>query len=183
MIAFLLCFSFIANGQAREEGGNPKRVSPVSENAGFKLDPDKIVVGGSFGILLGNITLIDISPTVGYLITDNLLLGVGGRYIYYSEKVTSTFTFKTDVYGANIFAQYFFLENFIAHLEYELLNLEDFSRPESRVNIFSIFVGGGYRSMIGSNSFASILLLYNLNDDINSPYTNPIIRINFGFGL
>jgi len=183
LLASILSFSFLANGQARENGDSPKRTTPIQKSAGFKLDPDRIVIGGGFWAQFGTITLVEISPTVGYLITDNFLAGVGGRYIYYSERVTSAFTFKTNVYGGSVFTQYYFLENFIAHLEYEVLNLEDFSEPETRVNINSLFVGGGYRSMIGSNAFASILLLYNLNDDLNSPYSNPVIRFNFGFGL
>ena len=149
---------------------------------GFRLDPDRIVIGGGFGAQFGNVTLLELSPTVGYLVKENWLVGVGGRYIYFEEK-TPFFTYKTNIYGANVFTQYFLFENFLAHVEYELLNTEDFYAPSKRTNISSFFVGGGYRSMIGANSFASFLLLYNLNDDINSPYTNPIIRVSFGIGL
>jgi hypothetical protein len=178
-LALLLASGLKVNAQARE--GNDFSTNK-SKKTGFRLDPDRIIVGGNIGAQFGDITYVELSPTVGYLITENWLGGLGGRYIYYEEKYAFT-SFNTNIYGGGIFSQYYFLENFIAHAEYELLNLNDFNYPEKRTNVSSIFVGGGYRSMIGNSSFGSILLLYNLNDDINSPYTNPVLRISFGIGL
>lgn len=166
--------------QAREFGEDPKQRKQKQAKKGF--DSDKLIVGGNLGAAFGTITLVEISPQIGYLVKPNLLLGLGGRYIYYEER--STFVnYSTNIYGGGPFAQFYFLENFIAHAEYEILNLDDFRDPSERVNIESIFVGGGYRSMIGGNSFFSILLLYNLNETYNSPYANPVFRIGFGIGL
>jgi len=183
-LLFLLVLFFTTaelTAQAREVGSsaqsNPKN-SPSSR--GFELE--NLIVGGGFGLQFGDITLVEVSPTVGYLLTDNFLVGVGGRYIYFEDNTLNQ-DFSTNIYGGSVFSQYFFLENFIAHTEYELLSLETAFEEDSRVNVGSFFLGGGYRSSLGGNSYASILLLYNLNDDINSPYTNPLVRINFGFGL
>ncbi len=166
-------------GQAREAGD---RSSPTKAK-GFSIDPERLVVGGSFGAQFGDYTLVDLSPTLGYLVRDELLVGVGARYIYLEDRRFLNYTFKTNVYGGNVFSQFYFLENLILHAEYEVLNLEDFSDLGNRINISSVLVGGGYRSMIGDVSYFSLLLLYNLNETENSPYTNPILRINFGFGL
>ena len=84
---------------------------------------------------------------------------------------------------ASIFIQYFILDNVLAHTELEVLNLDDRFIIGERVNVTSFFVGGGYVSEIGDRSFGSILVLFNLTEDINTPYTNPVIRINFGFGI
>ena len=176
VVALLFMSSIQLFAQSRETESKP--LSP--KRSGF--DWDRLVLGGNFGAQFGDVTYAEISPTLGYLITENWLGGVGAKYIFYENKLFRPII-NTNIYGGGLFTQYYFLENFIAHLEYELINLDDFNDREKRTNISSLFVGGGYRSMIGNNSFASILLLYNLNDDINSPYTNPIIRVNIGFGL
>jgi hypothetical protein len=71
-------------------------------------------------------------------------------------------------------------------VEGEVLNLEVpnyFLQRYVRTNVFGLYVGGGYRQPLGENSSLNILLLYNLNQDRNSPYQNPIVRIGFGFGI
>jgi hypothetical protein len=168
--------------QAREFGEDPKASRQKEAKKGF--DSDKLIIGGNLGASFGNITFVEISPQLGYLVKPSLLVGLSGRYIYYEERFPAPFSnFSTNIYGGGPYVQYYFLQNFIAHAEYELLNQNDFRDPDKRVNIQSLFVGGGYRSMIGGNSFFSILLLYNLNETYNSPYTNPILRIGFGIGL
>lgn len=181
LLLIVISSSQFALSQAREAGSARQPLNPTKKDN--KFDPSRIVIGGGFGAQFGNITSLQLAPNIGYLFTDNLLAGVTGKYIYYQDK---DFNYETSMYGGGLFAQYYFLENFIAHAEYELLNLETFNAvnfSEERVNVNSIFVGGGYRSLMGGNSFVSIMLLYNLNDDINSPYTNPILRIGFGIGL
>lgn len=174
-----LSFTFSVHAQAREEGELPvKKTKSVKK--GF--DPDKLRLGGSFGASFGNITFVELSPTLGYLVKDYWLAGIGGRYMFYEEK-NPYFHYRTNIYGGNIFNQFYPLEQFIIHGEVEILNLDDRRNIENRVNVTSVFVGGGYRSMIGDRAFASILLLYNINDSYNSPYTNPVLRVSFGFGL
>ena len=91
------------------------------------------------------------------------------------------------MYGGSVFARYNILENLFAYTEYEILNLDapDPLNPYRlrRTNVTSVFVGGGYRQMLGNNSSLNLMLLYNLNESTNSPYQNPIIRIGFGFGI
>lgn len=178
----VLCFSFIQMSgycQAKENEYEFNK-SQKKKKKGFQMD--RVIVGGGFGLQFGDITLVDISPTVGYMLTDRLLSGIGGRYMYFESKIPGL-EFKDNIYGGNVFSQYLILENFLAHVELEVLNLQRGYDLEDRINITSFFVGGGYRSSLGGNSFASILILYNLNDDIYTPYTNPVIRIGFGIGL
>lgn len=181
-VYLLLISQFSLYSQAREVGyeSSKTKKSEASSKAGF--DPSKLIVGGNIGLQFGNITLIEASPRIGYMLRPNLQLGLSGRYIYYEEK-TIFGTFKNNIFGGGIFSQYYFLENFIAHVEYEVLNLDDYKPPFERTNIQSVFVGGGYRSMVSDRAFFNLLLLYNLNETYNSPYTNPIIRIGFGLGL
>lgn len=148
---------------------------------------DKVYFGGNFGLQFGNQTLVDINPLVGYRLTEKLSVGFSATYIYYH--ITDSYyqlDYSTNIYGGSIFTRYYLLENIFAHVEGEVLNLEvpDYFRNRFvRENIFGFYVGGGYRQPLGDRSSLNILLLYNLNEDRNSPYQNPIIRVGFGFGI
>ena len=182
-VSFILClllFQFQLFAQAREESGDRSSGRNAPAKSGF--DMDKVVVGGNLGLQFGTITLIEVSPTIGYRFTDKILAGLGGRYIYFEDNTFGS-SFSTNIYGGNIFSQYFILENFLTHVEYELLNLQAGFDRDERIDVSSFFVGGGYRSSLGGNSYASILLLYDLIGDRNSPYSNPILRVGFAIGL
>jgi hypothetical protein len=116
--------------------------------------------------------------------------------------------FSESVYGGRIFFRYYlrslfdnFLGNVFVHTEYEYLY---YVRPyeydgingyiydpyggtyvpgKDIVEINSIFVGGGYSQPLGSKAYIDIMILFNLNDTYNSPYSNPVFRIGFGIGL
>ena len=177
----LITYSGYCIGQAQDF--NSPKSRPNSTKGGFNFDPDRMVIGGNLGANFGTVTLIEIAPSVGYLLTDNYLVGINGRYIYFEDRrLAPSFIYKSNIYGGGIFNQYFILESIILHAEYELLNIEN-NITSLRTNISSVFVGGGYRSNLGGNSYFSVLLLYNLNDSVESPYTNPILRFGFGIGL
>ncbi|MFT6166630.1 MAG: hypothetical protein ACJAV5_000624 [Vicingaceae bacterium] len=176
----LLLFGLISLGvfsQAREDNSRPSAAKTSPKNKGFQLD--KVVVGGNLGAQFGDLTLIEVSPTVGYKLTEKWLAGVGARYIYVKPRLFPS----TNIIGGAIFQQYAILEQVVLHAEFEYLSFENIYNPGERFDFYSPLVGAGYRSSIGGNAFASFLVLFNLNDDINSPYTNPILRFNFGFGL
>ena len=147
----------------------------------------RLYFGGNFGLQFGDQTVVDINPLVGYRLTEKLSVGVSATYIYY--KFTDPYHFypsySTNIYGGSVFTRYYFLENIFAHVEGEVLNLDafDINYILKRINVFSLYVGGGYRQPLGERSSLNLLLLYNLNDDRNSPYQNPIIRVGFGFGI
>jgi len=133
-----------------------------------------------------------------YLQANNYFLNTStGEYLDY----------KSNVYGGRIFLRYYlrslldnFLGNLFAHTEYEYLA---YTRPYQQVpyptditdfyyyyipgteviEVNSLFVGGGYDQPLGGKVFMSILILYNLNQTYNSPYSNPIIRLGIGVGL
>lgn len=147
---------------------------------------DRVFFGGSLGLQFGDLTYVDISPLVGYKITEQLAAGIGGTYIYYRYRDPYG-EFKTNIYGGRLFGRYYFIENLFGHVEYEVLSME---RPDdlnynelTRVNIASTFVGGGYRQMLGDNAALELILLYNLTEEAYSPYTNPVIRIGLVAGF
>jgi hypothetical protein len=130
------------------------------------------------------------------------------RY-FLNTRTNEYLDFQSSVYGGGIYLRYYlsslfdnFLGNVFAHVEYEYLT---YSRPYTQcgpppdgyirddtfwyrpgtqnIEINSIFVGGGYRQPVGSRVAMEFLLLYNINDTYNSPYSNPIFRLGVLVGL
>lgn len=176
-IIFLLCCSIISNisyAQDREE----KKT---------KDKPDigkRIFTGGNIGLYFGNITYLNLSPVIGYRITNKLSAGAGVTYIYYQNNI---YNFNTSMYGGKIFSRYSIIENLFAHTEYELLNLEIYDILTANIErrwIGSFLVGGGYRQLIGGFSSLDILLLYDLNYSEYSPNASPVVfRMGVTVGL
>ena len=131
---------------------------------------------------------------------------------YYDKNANEFLNYSSNVFGSGIYLRYYlrslfsnFFGNFYAHVEYEYLfytlpyvladgppggigYIEDpygnWYVPGSQyVGINSFFVGGGYSQPLGGRAFLDFMVLFNLNDTYNSPYTNPIIRIGVGVGL
>ena len=186
--ALLLVFSFSdvdAQDQGRG-GGNGDGDRPAFW--------DRIFFGGNLGLQFGDLTFVDISPLIGYKLTDQLAVGIGGTYIYYRSRTQflingqpQIFEYKTNIYGGRLFTRYYFVENLFGHAEYEILNLEvpdDFIFNKlTRTNITSFFIGGGYRQMLGGRAALELMGLYNLTEEANSPYVNPVIRIGVVAGF
>jgi len=158
-------------------------------------DTDKgFSLGGNVGLQFGDVTLIDVSPVLEYHFNEHLSSGIGGTYKYYKMKsLYGGSDLTSHYYGGSLFARYYmgdefldFLKDVFLHTEYEMLNIRYKAYDDSGyINdmVESVFVGGGYRSPIGRNSYANILVLWNLNDVVNSPYSNPLIRVGVMFGL
>lgn len=145
----------------------------------------RLIFGGNLGLQFGSYTFVDVSPLVGYKVTDQLIMGLGATYIYYSVD-DFPYKYSTNIFGGRAFTKYYLMENLFAHVEYEVLNMEvldDLTYKLVRTNIPSLFVGGGYRQMMGERSAFELLLLYNVMEERNSPYQNPIVRAGFVFGF
>ncbi len=168
---------------------NAYLVLPAQENE-QKLDQevakersswkDKVFVGGGLGLSFGAQTYINVAPQIGLKLDEHWMLGTGAQYTYYNDKV---FNYSTSSFGGSLFGRFFPLKNIFGQVELEVLNGRwDPFRPES-FNATSAFVGGGYFQ--GEGRFGVfILVLYNLNYSVYSPYTDPLVfRMGFNVGL
>lgn len=173
LILLLFLGSKLSIGQTMNQGSTPKE--PFTSRLFF---------GGGLGLQFGSITLIEISPLVGYKVTPKFSIGVSPTYKYYKYNAYYG-NVETNVFGGSLFSRYSIFENIFAHVEYETLfyNIHEPSYPTSRKQFNSFFVGGGYNQNIGGNSAMYILVLWNLNDTPDSPYMNPVIRVGFSVGL
>lgn len=153
----------------------------VDEEKKGKFNWKRVTVGGGLGATFGDLTYFEISPTVGYYLTDQLLTGIGGTYIYYSDNV---YKYKTNIFGGNIFTEYLFKDlPIMAHVETNLMNYFSWNEQQ-RINAIGVFVGGGLKQQLGDGrSYLAILILWDVNESKDSFYPNPIIRGGISIGL
>ena len=142
--------------------------------------------GGTFGLSFGSVTSISIMPEVAYAVTDDLLIGGGLRYSYYRDTYYTP-AYESTIWGGKLFARYYLFSNFFAHIEAERLYFEDpyYSSPTGDQWIYrDYFYGGfGYRQWMGSNSYMSFALLFDLTSSDYTFGSNPFFRIGFGVGF
>lgn len=157
---------------------------------------DRLRLGGSFGLSLGNFTNINISPMAGINLTDKLVAGGGLIYMYASFRpwgASGSQRISSSNYGGRAFLMYNLLPMITLQAEYEGLNVQysDASRGRARTWLGSPLVGGAYTLPLGGRFTRSIHMtaLYNLAYDSQlspvtgrniSPYSSPFVfRITF----
>ncbi len=160
----------------------------TNEKSNSKMDlRSKLYFGGGFGLQFGSLTLVEISPLVGYKITPKWSAGISPTYKYFKFKdyYSGNSYSSTNVWGGSLFSRYDIFQNVFAHVEYESLfyNTKITGGFTEMLQYNSFLVGGGYQQPIGGNSGMYLLVLWNLNDTPDSPYNNPVIRVGFNIGL
>jgi hypothetical protein len=151
---------------------------------------DRLRLGGSFGLRFGSVTHVNISPSVGYELTNRLVAGVGGSFMWYKYRYYDT---NTIYYGGRTFLMYSVIPQLNLNAEYEALNVE--KAYQKRTWIGSPLVGASYTQPIGTKLIKGvhITLLYNLNyhNQVDysagpaaarniSPYASPwVFRVSF----
>jgi hypothetical protein len=183
-LLFLTFMPLILFAQPKEE---EEEIRPI----------DRLFFGGNFGLMFGTITNVEISPLAGYYITPKLAAGAGIRFEYFKDKGYYA-PYESTIYGGNLFSRYTIISNLgeafniglnsgiFGQIEYEALSLEKeyFEPPyteKGRFIVHSILVGGGIIQPIGRRSAFMLSVLYNLNENSRSPYSNPIVRVGFTF--
>lgn len=169
-IIFLLLIASANNSYAQVYQGNDR----------------KWYVGGTLGLSVGSVISISIMPEVAYAITEDLFVGAGARYSYYKDNRYSP-AYQSTIWGGKLFVRYYLFEDIFLHVEAERLYFED-----PNYNIVTgdqwiyrdyFYGGGGYRQWIGSNSYMTIELLFDLTNNDYSFGSNPMLRMGFGVGI
>lgn len=161
----------------------PARTENRESKGGF--DTEKLVPGGNFSLSLGNPYYIDISPALGYRLTDDLVAGLGITYIAAGGTVNN-FKYRVNYYGGRVFGRQRILESVFANAELDFLNVPYFlasgnTQTELRKWLVSPLVGASYILPMGRRGGIMISLLYNLNyQQQYSPYNSALIyRMGF----
>jgi hypothetical protein len=166
----LLTLCFTLQAQTYGQQSNSSNDSKPKENV------DRWQIGGDFALNFGTVTYVNLSPRLGYRINGQLTLGAGVVYNYLKDNRLKGFEFSN--YGGLIFANYAIVPEFILVSEYQSLSVErfsEFNNTKFRTPVDVLFIGAAYRLQFGGNSFGYISLLYDVFEDINSPYSNPYL--------
>ena len=150
---------------------------------------DRTYWGGDFGLMFGNYTSIVISPEMGYLVTPNFSIGSGVIFEYYNSR-SYQYNYETTIYGGKIFSRFFIWKDLYVLGILEVVSLETeyydfahrYSPTQNRFWFASPLIGAGYMQRFSKKGGIGVSLLFNLNQDMNSPYYGramPIIRIGF----
>jgi hypothetical protein len=146
----------------------------------------KFFFGGNLGLVFGNYTYINISPTVGYRLRPNLATGGGVVFEYVNDR-TGFSEYSTAIYGLKLFAQSILFENLILYGETNFLSMEkqyfDAANnypPDGRFLLNVPWLGGGYYQKVG-NGGTFFMILFNMNKTTNSPYPPYEFRIGINF--
>lgn len=151
---------------------------------GLKAQPrgdswqERVTYGGNVGFSIGTETIINLSPRIGYYVTDNFVPGIAATYQYY--KINS---FVDQRFGGSAFAKYFISEELFIQAESEMLKTSlytvepDRTVREERKWINTTMIGGGYNS--GGFSMSAMYIIN--HDPKTSPYGNSPFVVQGGF--
>lgn len=154
---------------------------------------ERVFFGGSFGLQLGTITDIQVSPVIGLWVLPRVAIAVGPDYRFYKDRNNST-----NIYGGKCYTQFIVIKNInsflpvgantgiFLHLEDDLISLESsaWKYPpftSDRFYLNTLLAGGGISQQIGRRSSLNIMVLWALNEPVYPVYSVPEIRVSFNF--
>jgi hypothetical protein len=185
ILSLLVLFTLPGYGQF----GQPQDRGTERDN--FKMQK-RLYIGGGLGFGISSYsTSLMVAPVVGYRLSPSFDVGTRVNYTYYRYN-DAPLKYSTNNVGVGVFGRYylFFFNDLFLHAEYEALNYEQVYVTtnyevdhKERLWVSSLFIGGGYRQWVGNSAFVGLTVLWNLLDNIDSPYNNPIFRIGVGVGL
>lgn len=173
-----------------------------------KFDASRMIYGGGFGLSVGQVTSIAVSPIVGYRITNGFSAGLGlsyqfikiKEYIVLFDPSTASNVVKpltANVYAPSLWARHMIWNNVFAHAEYQhnFTNIstytKDFYQSPSpiikdnfKVNQPSLWLGGGIKAPMSDKVSFIVMGLYNVLEDKYGLYNGRLdirLGINAGF--
>ena len=180
LVVFILLFTIIS-------------IAQESKTRNKKFDFSKVYYGGNFGIgsTTNGFSLL-VAPEIGYYILPNLLVATGISYNYMKANYDK-YIYKYNAFGQKVFSRYYpksktipIINNLFAHVEYEFMSIRTKTIQNSvsygitQLNLSNFYVGVGYIQHFGGRFNMYMMILFNLNQQIDNPFPNPIYRIGFG---
>lgn len=166
----------------------------VSEKKGF--DPSRLFFGGNFGLTFGDFTFINVSPVVGYRLTDRFSVGTQVNFIYQSNKITyASNTYDKSEYayvGLGVFGRFnpfkFVLLNVQPEMNYiwgstkYVTNGVTYENKLDPKFVPSVLLGVGAAIPTGARGALVAMIQYDIVQNDLSPYgRNPFVSFGFNF--
>ena len=153
---------------------------------------DHLSLGGAFALQFGSYTFIELEPLLSYHIGQSFMAGIGPIYQYESlEASVYGYGLTASTYGGRVTAMYFLPDDFSKIFimgEYDLLNIPEpgslYGYPLIGRGYISLpMLGLGYKEAVSNKVFFCIYGLWNFNNSIYNPFSNPIINFGVDVGL
>ena len=160
----------------------PRKTSRPKKDFDFK---NKLFYGANFSLLFGTYTLINLTPSLGYKLTDKLHVGAGIIY-YYSSVNYGGIRYSQSLYGTHLFARYFLNNNIYLQGQYDRLNQINYlaqNYTNEKIWVGYAMAGIGYKQPIGDRAAIMTSILYNFTPSPLSVYFNPYFQIGFVAGF
>ena len=112
---------------------------------------DRSYFGGSLGLQLGTVTLIDLSPLAGVMLSPKFSTGLGATYQYYEDNRFQGAAGSS--FGGRAFARYNLLPNIFAYSELESINWNAYNYAQDKFQrtwTEAFFIGAGYFTPFGA---------------------------------
>ena len=181
VFVILLSFSYVASAQFIDD-----EEPEYAEKKEVPKFTDHLFFGGNLGLVFGSYTYINISPIIGYKITDDFSAGTGFIYEYVRDTRYRPY-YETTIYGGKFFTQYVLFDYVILYAEDNILSLESkyydviHNYPDDGRFVLNVpWVGGGIYQKAGKGGMY-FMILFNLNSGPNSPYSTYEYRLGFNF--
>jgi hypothetical protein len=211
-LILLLSVGFGGSLQAQEvynsSGARMASRPRKQEQKGF--DKDKLIYGGGLKFnFFGGGFRAGVTPVLGYRLTDRFAAGIGLGYQYDSQQDYYVFntpsglqtrSLRRHMIMPTVWVRAMLFENIFVQVEgeYDLQNYRGFiqdSDPNSStyaepvrktqtISTPALLVGPGFRQQIGEYSSLYALIMYDVVQDVNSPYYRLLdyrIGVNFGW--
>lgn len=145
----------------------------------------QVYTGGNASVsFTNNNVYADVAPILGYRI-NKLNVGVSPVLAYQKpQNLDAIYS-----YGGRLFTQYTVWQGLFVHGELEALNVQDFVAGADaegnfgRTWVVGLPVGAGYNQMLGDRISLQAMVLFNVLENDNYPYENPIIRGGINYSL
>jgi len=143
--------------------------------------------GGNVGLAFGDVRYVEVSPLVGYAVTEKLHAGAALTYRYRKD-TRFLDDISTSDYGGSLFLRYRVTRPIFLQAEYEYLDYEfvRFDGSTGRDQYDSVLGGVGFVQGVGGRASFFALALYNFSysDSDPGPYSDPwVVRVGAAFGF
>lgn len=183
--ALLLCG---ASAAAQDYVEEPAPAPPPKVRKDPRPFRDRVYFGGGVSLMFGTVTNLGVAPLVGYKIDQKgkLSTGVGLNYYYFKDNRYVP-SYESSNYGWSVFSRYRVIPQAYLHAEYnsQSYELRTLSGETTRREwVPFLLVGGGYSQNMGGNSYLTFQVLWDLLQDLRSPYGGqPFFTVGVGVGF
>lgn len=182
LLPILVSIMTFVSLQAQIQIDRPQR--PVAQEPEEEKWSDRLFVGGGLGVSFFNGWYINVSPYIGYRVTDRFWAGIGLDYFYVSDNF---YDFSYSVIGPKAFALYYVIPEVNLGIEASNYFFTGDARERWGSGQTRLLLGGGYTQFFNNRGGIRLELYYDVlyDEDSRSNFFGSALepRINVFFGL